>query len=84
MRKDCSNCKKACSPEEREECANQILFDARFLPDVYPVSLSAKTARQRRFEEEKETVPLTHPDARVVRSMFVLPDLFWEREAREL
>jgi hypothetical protein len=37
--------------EDREKCANLILFEAGYRPDAYPVMLSGRVARQRRFEE---------------------------------
>ncbi|MBI2630699.1 hypothetical protein HYW73_00590 [Candidatus Nomurabacteria bacterium] len=46
------------------------MFEAGFRPDAYPVLLSAKTAKQRRFEENIEFLrDLSPPD------LMVMPDL---------
>lgn len=69
--RDCNFCNSpVCSPEDRERCANLLLFEAGFRPDAYPVLLSAKTAKQRRFEENIEFLrDLSPPD------LMVMPDL---------
>lgn len=68
--RDCSSCNKACSPEDRERCANLLLFEAGFRPDAYPVKLPIKAARQRRFEEEKIVLLRDLPR----RDLVVVPD----------
>lgn len=45
----CEKC--SCGLEDREKCASLILFEAGYRSDAYPVILSGKVARQRRFEE---------------------------------
>lgn len=61
------------SVENCQSCVDEFLNAMGFRFDGRPALISGKEAKQARFEEEKETVPLTHPDAKQARLACVLP-----------
>lgn len=70
---NCSECNIVrCSPEDRDRCADQFLFEAGLGPDCHKISLRER----KQVVFEGNFIPLTDPEAKKARLAHVLPRFF--------
>lgn len=75
----CENGSGGCDQQSTENCrscADEFLNALGFRSSGRPALISGKEAKQARFEEEKETIPLTDPGAKQARLACILPKFF--------